>query len=147
MFKTILVPTDGSALAEKAVTAAISFAKEVNARVVGLAVADYKFPAALYEDNGGAPTNLAAYEAKARMLAQRHVDKVKEMARSAEVPCETVVALSSTPYQQIIEVATQQGCDIIFMASHGLSGLQSLLIGSETQKVLAHSNIPVLVFR
>jgi nucleotide-binding universal stress UspA family protein len=146
MFKKILVPTDGSPLSEKAITAAVDFAKETGGTLVGLAVADHEVPAAMYEGSG-APPSLTGYEAKARTLGQAHVDKIKGLADVANVPCETVVALSTTPYREIINTANQYGCDIIFMASHGRSGLGSLLIGSETQKVLSHSTIPVLVYR
>ena len=69
------------------------------------------------------------------------------LCKEAGVPCNKVSATSDIPYEAIIDAATQSGCDLIFMASHGRRGLASLLLGSETQKVLTHSTIPVLVYR
>ncbi|MGZ3241116.1 MAG: universal stress protein, partial [Burkholderiaceae bacterium] len=75
------------------------------------------------------------------------VDKVALVAKEAKVPCETCVALSFSPYEEIIRTAKKYECDAVFMASHGRKGLNKLFLGSETQKVLAHSTIPVLVYR
>jgi len=72
---------------------------------------------------------------------------VADAAKQAGVACETVTAQSFNPYEEIIEVAKKYQCDAIFMASHGRRGLNRLFLGSETQKVLAHSDIPVLVLR
>jgi nucleotide-binding universal stress UspA family protein len=75
------------------------------------------------------------------------VQRVADAAKSAGVPCETVALLSYSPYEEIIQTAEKFRCDLIFMASHGRRGLTRLFLGSETQKVLAHSTIPVLVYR
>jgi nucleotide-binding universal stress UspA family protein len=72
---------------------------------------------------------------------------IEKAAKEAGVPCETVKAKSVQPYEAIIEAAAKKRCDLIIMASHGRRGMEGLLLGSETQKVLAHSKIPVLVFR
>ena len=72
---------------------------------------------------------------------------MKQSAQAEGVPCDTEVALSDHPYEAIIHAAASKGCDLIMMASHGRRGLQGLLIGSETQKVLTHCKIPVLVYR
>lgn len=145
MFKTILVPTDGSALSDKAVSAAIEFAKSQGGKVVTLSVAEpYPF----------SPLSEVAftderrqYEEKAREVAEQHVQKVQAAATAMDVPCETVVTQSFSPFEEIINTAGKYGCDAVFMASHGRRGLSKLFIGSETQKVLAHSTIPVMVFR
>lgn len=145
MFQTILVPTDGSPLSEKAVHAAVEFAKAHGGRIVGISVAEpYPFSplseAAFLDER-------ALYEEKAREIAQQHVDKVAAAANTLGVPCETVVTQSFSPYEEIISAAKKWDCDVIFMASHGRRGLSRFFIGSETQKVLAHSTIPVMVFR
>ena len=72
---------------------------------------------------------------------------LSQAAGEAGVPCETEVVLSDYPYEAIIQLCESKGCDLIMMASHGRRGLQGLLIGSETQKVLTHSKTPVLVYR
>lgn len=145
MFKTILVPTDGSPLSDKAVQAAVEFAKAHDGRIIGISVAEpYPF----------SPLSEAAflderdqYEVKAREIAQQHVEKIAAAARTLGVPCETMVSQSFSPHEEIVEAAKKWDCDVIFMASHGRKGLSRLFIGSETQKVLAHSTIPVMVFR
>lgn len=145
MFKTILIPTDGSALSAKAVDAAIEFAKFSGAKVIGLSVAE-PYPYAPLAESSMA-SDPAIYEENMRALAQRHVDNIAEAASKADVRCETLIAQSFNPYEEIIKAANQFGCDVIFMASHGRKGLSRLFVGSETQKVLAHTTVPVLVFR
>lgn len=145
MFKTILVPTDGSPLSEKVVEAAIEFAQSRGSKIIGLSVAEpYPF-SPLYQI--GAAADAGIYEAKMREMAQLHVQAIADAAKKANVVCETTIAQSFSPYEEIIIAAKKFGCDVIFMASHGRKGLNKLFIGSETQKVLAHSTIPVLVFR
>ena len=82
-----------------------------------------------------------------RALADRFLSVVEEAANAAGVACDTDLATSDDPHKAIIEVAEKKGCDLIVMASHGRKGLQGLTLGSETQKVLTHSKIPVLVYR
>ena len=145
MFKTILVPTDGSALSDKAIDAAIEFAKMNGSKIIGLSVAEpYPF-SPLAESSVAAES--ATYEHKMQELAQLHVQKIADNAMSAKVTFETATALSFSPYAEIVNTAKKFNCDVIFMASHGRKGLNKLFLGSETQKVLAHSTIPVLVFR
>lgn len=145
MFKTILVPTDGSPLADKAIKAAIEFAQSNGGKIVGLSVAE-PYPYAPLTD-GTVTVDAHSYEAKMREMAQTHVQKIADAAQAANVPCETCVRQSFSPYEEIISVANEYHCEIIFMSSHGRKGLSRLFVGSETQKVLAHSTIPVLVFR
>ena len=73
--------------------------------------------------------------------------RIAELAEEAGVPCETVVAQSTKPNEEIVRIADEHDCDCIFMASHGRKGLNKLFIGSETQKVLATAHVPVLVYR
>jgi nucleotide-binding universal stress UspA family protein len=145
MFKHLLVPTDGSPLSAKATQAAVSFAKEAGARITAVSVAE-PFPYSALSESAFLPDQ-ARYEKQMQDQARRHVDEVAEAARSAGVPCETRVALSFSPYEEIVRLADELGCDAIFMASHGRKGINKLFVGSETQKVLAHSPLPVMVFR
>lgn len=145
MFKAILVPTDGSPLSDKAVNAAVDFAKECGARIIGISVAE-PYPYSPLSEAAFSDEH-AVYEEKAREIAKQHVDKIAAAAARVNVPCETMVTQSFTPFEEIINAAKKWNCDVIFMASHGRKGLSKLFIGSETQKVLAHSTIPVMVFR
>jgi nucleotide-binding universal stress UspA family protein len=145
MFKTILVPTDGSPQSEKAATAAVKFAKEVGGKIIGISVVE-PHPSALLSDSDFFGSTHGFVE-KAHDLAQEYVQKIAAAASVANVPCETVAVHSARPYEEIIKAANKSNCDIIFMASDGRKGLAGLFVGSETQKVLAHSTIPVLVFR
>lgn len=142
MFKTILVPTDGSALSDKAVAAAVEFAKFSGAKVIGLSVAQPHLYGPMSES-----AVVVASEQNALVLAQSYVDKIADVASSFGVPCQTTVPKSFSPAEEIINAAEKFGCDVIFMASHGRTGLSKLMIGSEIQKVLAGSQLPVLVFR
>lgn len=145
MFKTILVPTDGSPLSDKAITAAIQFAAINGSEIVAMTVVEPATP--VFE--GGVIAGPYTREHAERMseLAQQYVDKVADAAKAANVPCRTTIAESFSPYEEIVKTAREFKCDIIFMASHGRKGLNRLFVGSETQKVLAHSDLPVLVFR
>jgi nucleotide-binding universal stress UspA family protein len=145
MFKTILVPTDGSPSADKAALAAVKFAKEIGGKIIGISVAE-PHPSALLSDSdffGSAH----GFQDKAHDLAKGHVETIAAAARAANVPCETVAVHSVRPDEEILNAAKKYNCDLIFMASHGRKGWTGLFVGSETQKVLAHSTIPVLVFR
>lgn len=145
MFKKILVATDGSAHSDRAVNAAIEFAKQVNGRLVAMSVAEpYPFPPISESPYSGGS---AAYERRALELAQEHVDKVAAAAAAAQVPCETVVVHGLNPHEEIVGTAEKTQCDAIFMATHGRKGLNKLFAGSETQKVIAHSRVPVMVIR
>jgi len=145
MFKTILVPTDGSPMSDKAIGAAIEFARQTGARIIGISVADPTSYIALAED--AIAYDVEAYEMEARQTAQSHVQKVAQAASAANVPCDTVTALSLNPHEEIIKAADSFHCDAIFMASHGPRSMHRLFAGSQTQKVLAHSTVPVMVFR
>ncbi|KAG0777666.1 hypothetical protein G6F22_011715 [Rhizopus arrhizus] len=87
------------------------------------------------------------YEHQAKELAGSYLAEAAARAQALGVPCTTEMRESDTPYQVIIDIALTQGCDLIAMTSHGRSGMAALLLGSQTQKVLAHSTVPVLVYR
>ena len=145
MFKHLLLPTDGSALSEAAILKGVQFAKSISARVTGFSVIpephyffyETEIPAKVREQS--------AQQYKAQ--AQKFLAVIEGAAKEADVPCETVYEVNNQPYEAIIKAAEQKGCDLIMMASHGRRGVKALLLGSETQKVLTHSKIPVLVYR
>ena len=147
MFKHILLPTDGSKLSSKAVKTGIDWAKKNGARVTAMHVVP-QFT--LMVDDGItmlSPALKKRFEDEGKARAQKMLDAVAQQARARGVRCNTLCVSSDLPYQQIIAVARKQKCDVILMASHGRRGLSSLLLGSETAKVLLHSKIPVLVVR
>ena len=145
MFKKLLVPTDGSPVSEKSAKAAIEFAASTGASVVALAVAQL-YPYMLMPE-AGAMVDLSAYEEAQDQTAHQHADTVKKLADAAGVPCEATATRGVHPYEEILTVASDKHCDLIWIASHGRRGLDKLLLGSETQRVLAHSTIPVMVYR
>jgi nucleotide-binding universal stress UspA family protein len=144
MFKHILVPTDGSDLSKKAIDGAIELARTVGARITAYACLP-QYPYSPYAD---VVIELPGdFQTRSEREARAHLDEVEEAARGAGVSCDSCVSVHSSPYVGIIEAAENCGCDVIFMASHGRRGLGSLLIGSETQRVLTHTKIPVIVYR
>jgi nucleotide-binding universal stress UspA family protein len=147
MFKHILIPTDGSAVAAKAIKAGVALAKEMGAKVTGYYAVEPP-PTHIYGEGYIADRKLVDELARrSREVAQKCVDEVSEAARAAGVRCDTVVDNGMQPYKGIIQAAEQKQCDAVFMASHGHRGITGLLLGSVTQKVLTHSKVPVLVFR
>ena len=147
MFRNILVPTDGSALSRKAVKKAVTLAKKTGARVTGFHVAPaYKFN--VHADY--IPPDFLIprqYEALQKKVAARHLEVIKKECGAAGVKCTAWFVCSDFPADAIVKAAKKYKCDLIAMASHGRSGLSKLLLGSETQKVLAGTNIAVLVLR
>ena len=145
MFRNILLPTDGSPLSEAAILSGIQFAKTLNARVTGFCVIP-KLRYFSFDSEVG-----PEFKKQAAAAVQAEVNKnllaIEKAAKEAGVPCETAQEKSDQPYEAIIEAAQKRECDLIIMASHGRRGVQGLLLGSETQKVLTHSKIPVLVYR
>lgn len=147
MFRHILVPTDGSELSRETAKRAISFAREAGARVT-IFFAKPEFPVTYYGEGALIdPTTPERFAEMAEQQAQSYLDAVEKLCREAGVECDKLSATSDVPYEAIIDAATQAGCDLIFMASHGRRGIGGLLLGSETHKVLTHSKIPVLVYR
>ena len=145
MFKSILVPTDGSDLSEKAAHGAVGLAKLTGGRIIAVSVAEpYPFTPMM---EGAYMVDLTLYGEQTHKFAQMHVDKIAEIAAKAGIACETHVAQSFHPHEEIIKAASEHHCDVILMASHGRKGLNKLFLGSETQKVLAESTLPVMVFR
>jgi nucleotide-binding universal stress UspA family protein len=144
MFKRILVPTDGSEVTSKAVETAVELAKFGSAQLFTLAVKE-PFPYSAISEMQPIPPQ-EFYDTQER-IAAANVQKVKDACANASVTCmgHTVEALH--PWEAILEHAKTQGCDLIVMASHGRRGMAALILGSETQKVLTHGQVPVLVVR
>jgi len=145
MFQHILVPTDGSTLSTDALRKATRFAKEAHARLVIVTVTRPPHIITPLGDQVDAVGDV--YGADIRARAAQDLADAAAIPAAAGVPCDTVQIEHEQPYQAIIDTATNKGCDLIAMASHGRRGLAALLVGSETTKVLTHSKVPVLVYR
>jgi nucleotide-binding universal stress UspA family protein len=144
MFKRILVPTDGSELSNKAIAAAIDLAKSLGASVVGMTTLEPYSYSNLSEYR---PETLDDYESRIDQIGAERLGRIADAAARAGVPVETVAAKSFSPFEAIIDTAKGKSCDLIIMASHGRRGLNAVLLGSETQKVLTHTSVPVMVYR
>jgi nucleotide-binding universal stress UspA family protein len=144
MIKKILLPTDGSELSAKAIAGAVDLAAKLGAQVVGITIVEPYSYSSLSEYR---PESFDDYEARMEKAALERLASLESAAKAANVRVETMVVKSFSPYEAIIDAAKKHGCDTIFMASHGRRGLNAVLLGSETQKVLTHSTIPVMVYR
>lgn len=144
MYKRILVPTDGSDLTAKAVDTAISLAKTLGAEVVVVSVKE-PFPYGVISEMQPVPPQ-EYFEAQDRITASR-VQQVQQACSAAGVGCVGHTVDADQPWQAIVDLAASSACDLVVMASHGRRGLSALLLGSETQKVLTHCAVPVLVVR
>ena len=146
MYRNILIATDGSKLAEKAVSHGVSLAKSVGAKVTALIVEApfnvFNVPESQIWQMSEA---FAQHSKHAKQHAAQALNHVADAAKAADVPCETVQLEHEQPYRAIIKTAEDKSCDVIVMASHGRSGISAVLLGSVTNKVLTHTNIPVLV--
>lgn len=147
MFKHILVPTDGSELSKETARRVVSFAKDAGARITAF-FAKPEYPVSYYGEGALIdPTTPEKFAELAEQQAQQTLAFVADLGAEEGVAVSTLSLTSDIPYQAIIDAATRAGCDLIFMASHGRRGFSALLLGSETNKVLTHSKIPVLVYR
>ena len=147
MFKNILIPTDGSAVANKAVKAGIELASQLGAKVTGYYAVEAIQPRVYGEGYMIDNKTIKAFEQQARQVGQKHIDSMAKIAGTAGIKFTGVMTMAETPYDGIIETAKKQKCDAIFMASHGRRGLAGIIMGSVTHKVLTHSTLPVLVYR
>jgi nucleotide-binding universal stress UspA family protein len=146
MYKHILIPTDGSQTADKAVEEGLKFAKWAGARVTAFtAMPEYHMQSAEIVSRN--IESLEHFELRSAQEAKQLLDGIAERARSAGVAFDADFALSDRPWQAIIRAAEKNGCDLIFIASHGRRGVSALLHGSETREVLVNSRIPTLVYR
>ena len=145
MYTNILIPTDGSELAGKAVEHGIALAERIGAKVTVLTVLPpfhtFTTDTQMIEDTP------AQYKARMQKQAEKTLGAVTRAAQAADVPCDTVQVEHEHPYRAIIDTADSKGCNLIVMASHGRHGISAIVLGSETVKVLTHCKIPVLVQR
>lgn len=147
MFKHILVPTDGSPLSLRAAKAAVRFALANGARITAFYVRPQYRPDISGDYIPASFVSLPEFTIQVKKAAEKYLGKVKQLADAANVPCATVQTSGDSPYQAIIEAAKANKCDLVFMASHGRRGIAGFLLGSETNKVLTHCKLPVLVYR
>ena len=145
MFRHILLPTDGSVLSQVAIRKGVHLAKSMKAKITGISVMpEQKY--FLYQTDIIVQVREETVR-QHQMQANRNLAFIEKAANEAGVPCETLCESCDHPYEAIIRTAEKRACDLIMMASHGQRGVKALLLGSETQKVLTHSKIPVLVVR
>ena len=147
MYKHLLVPTDGTSLSMKAVHAAVALAERVGARVTALYV--MPAPQGFYAEGTAEGHDIVeeAFRLAGEKAAKKALAAAEIEASTARVPFEGVSIGAIEPWKQIIHTASTKRCDLIVMASHGRKGLEAVILGSETSKVLTHSKVPVLVYR
>ncbi|MEP6482833.1 MAG: universal stress protein [Rudaea sp.] len=149
--RTILIPTDGSKASRRAVSIGLALAKSLGARVIALHVipAFHTFTcrAQLLLSYGMtlSENTAPAYTTAATAGAEKILDRVNRAAHALGVKCSTVSVVDDVPARVIVEVSGERKCELVVMASHGYSGIERMLLGSETQHVLTHSTVPVLV--
>ena len=147
MFTHILVPTDGSQRSTKAAAAAVQLAREHDAKITFLNVQpEYTFPV-MVDLPVSFDLSQTEYQASATERARQILDEARRLAERADVRCDVQMMLHNQPWQAICQATRTLGCDLVMMASHGRRGLEAVLLGSETQRVLTHSTTPVLVYR
>ncbi len=147
MYRHILIPTDGSELAEHALTNGLSLAKFMDAKVTVIIVEEPFNWLSISETKAHrAQEELAKHTEHVKKHAASVLNRVANAAKQAGVPCDTIQVENAQPYQAIIATAGDRGCDLIVMASRGRSGLSAVVLGSVTNKVLTHAKTPVLVY-
>lgn len=146
MYRNILIATDGSKLALRAVDHGAELAKKVGATVTILTVTELWSALNMAEDTEhGVMNPVEIYEATSEKLAEKILSAAEEKARSHGIECKTLHVRDRHPAEGIIATATERGCDLIVMATHGRRGLKRMMMGSQTAEVITYSKIPVLV--
>ncbi len=147
MYQRILVPVDGTDLSRRAIATAVELARRCGAQVVGLHVVP-RYPVSYFEGGDNVdPDEVARIEKQWADQGQVLADEVRTAAAAAGVPAVALTQRSDLVGETIVACVGKHACDLVVMASHGRRGLQRLLLGSETQHVLTHSTVPVLVVR
>lgn len=146
MFQHLLLPTDGSHLSRETAERAVSFAKVGNVKITALYAKVIGHPPEDYTDLAH-PAAVDRMLARSEGKAKEYLGFIKKLCKEAGVECTTLAVVSDTPWEAIVKAAEDNNCDLIFMAKHSRSGLSSILVGSQTYRVLTHSSVPVLVFR
>ncbi len=144
MYQHILIPTDGSELAERAVTHGLSLAKLVGAKITAIIVEEH--PPGWLSLARVAEAS-ATFDEQIKKYAASALARVANQAKQAGVPCDAIQVEDGQPHEAIIATAMERSCDLIVMASRGSSGLSAVVLGGVTHKVLTHTKIPVLVVR
>ena len=147
MYRKILITTDGSAVSQHTACAGVKFAQQMGAEVLALFVApEYQYPVYVEIIPPSYPSE-EDYIAQMRRMGEEYMGKITRSCTGANLQYHCMTAFSDSAALKIVDVAEQEGCDLIFMGSHGRSGWNQLLLGSVTNKVLSHSTLPVLVHR
>jgi nucleotide-binding universal stress UspA family protein len=147
MYQKILVATDGTPLSRKAVRSAVGLSAALEAELVALYVVP-RYPVSYFEGGITMSTQeIARIEKQWAGEGQAVVDAVQQAAQAKGVKAKAVVSKSDLVAEAIMATARKHKCDLIVMASHGRKGFKRILLGSETQHVLTHSSVPVLVLR
>lgn len=149
MYKHILIPTDGSSLAAKGIREGVRLAKALGARISGVYVAA-PFVPPMYGEGvvyHPSPFSAADYKKVTEKIARKALGTVERAARAAGVRCRTRLVTDPQPWRGILRAARAGRCDAIVMGSHGHGAVAGLILGSETNRVLAHSKLPVVVAR
>ncbi len=158
MFTNILLPTDGLKICDDAITNGIELAKALDAKVTGVHVTRKLTPQQILEayhpealwgphEAEKAQEAMAHLEELHKASADKYLTTIKARAEDAGVDCEVVYLTGESPLHGIMKVVKEKGCDLIYIASHSRSGIAGAILGTVTSKILAHSNIPVLVHR
>ncbi len=147
MYKHILIPTDGSPESRKAIREGIALAKKLNARVTGF-YSPEQYEVLAYGEYF--PPNLiskAEWTKRGKQTAEKYLAPIEKAAKAANIDYQGYYKESIAPWQAIVEAAKKKKCDLIFMASHGRTGIKGMVLGSQAAKVLSHSSTPVLVHK
>ena len=149
MYKHIMLPFDGSELSSKAEKECIAFAKSIGAKVTAIHVVSHFY---LHVRPYVMPKSVLTkiemeHEQESTEIARKMISELEVRIRAAGIKCDGLTVVGDQPYEEIISNAEKRKCDLIMMASHGRSGLDAILLGSETTKVLTHCSVPVLVVR
>jgi len=147
MFQHILLPTDGSPVAGKAVKAGLALARRLGARVTGYYAVESAMPPIYAEGYVPDPQTVVLMDRRAKEFGEKQIEAMAKLAKRARVRFQGVCAKAETPAEGIVRVARRRGCDSIFMASHGRRGIARLVMGSVTEKVLRTASVPVIVYR
>lgn len=144
MFRKLLVATDGSPRSQRAIDTAVGLARSLGAALVGVTAVDaYPYSGLGQMESAG----YGEFQSRASAEALDRLAAVESAARAAGVSCEVVTRQGLPPWRAILDTATDHGCEAIAMASHGRTGMSALVLGSETQHVLAEATLPVIVVR
>lgn len=149
MYKHIMLPVDGSDLSLKAEKECIAFAKSIGAKVTAIHVLPhFNLHVAAWANPKSMITKIEdEHDEETKKVVQTMLAEVEKRVKADGIKCDSLLVVADSPYEAIIEKAGTSGCDLIMMASHGRKGVNAVLLGSETVKVLTHTKIPVLVVR